>query len=136
MTLQEKALNKLTRKQGKIVAWADHGRHIPLKCKIHPQFTFNTKNIDYIGARPVFGSGCDCSIGLLEPVVPDDLNSRQLFLDFATGWIQARKHRIEKETKLAKLGFTSGIRWIVDQRKKTGKSLDILKDEAYAMGIL
>ena len=136
MTLQEKALERLAREQGKIVAWAEYGRHIPLRCKIHSEFNFNTKNLDYIGARTIFGSGCSCSISLLEPEPPVDLDTRQLFKDYVNDWIQARKHQAEKDAKLAKLGVSSGLHWIADQRKKTGKNLATLKAEASAMGIL
>ena len=136
MTLQEKALERLAREQNKIVAWAEYGRHIQLKCKIHPEFRFNTKNLDCIGARTIFGFGCDCSISLLEPEVPDGLDTRDIFLSFALGWIQARKFRLEREAKLAKLGVSSAFEWIREQSKKTKKDLMTLKDEAHVMGIM
>jgi hypothetical protein len=136
MTLQEKALERLARNQDKIVPWAEYGRHIQLKCKLHPEFQFNTKNLDYIGARTIFGSGCDCSISLLEPEVPADLDPRKIFLTFATDWIQVRKSRLEREAKLEKLGVSSAFEWIREQNKKTKKDLMTLKDEAHAMGIM
>ena len=55
---------------GRIVDWADYGRHIPLKCKVCGK-KFHTKNIDYIGARTIFMTkDGDCPHGIkdLEPV--------------------------------------------------------------------
>jgi hypothetical protein len=41
------------------------GQHIKLTCKNHPDMTWHTKNISYIGARSIFytgewGTECDC----------------------------------------------------------------------------
>lgn len=69
------------RNDDKIVAWADYGQHIPLRCKVHPNMRWSTKNIGGIGARSIFYSGeivngqldssvpeCNCSSLELEPV--------------------------------------------------------------------
>jgi hypothetical protein len=43
----------------------EYGVHILVQCKNHPEHTYSTKNIDYIGARSIFpqfdGPDCDCS---------------------------------------------------------------------------
>ena len=61
----------------RITKLADRGRHIPLRCKNHPEKRWSTKNIDFIGARSIFynlnhdpgmGPECPCSAGLLEVV--------------------------------------------------------------------
>ncbi len=50
---------------------SDYGKHIVLRCKNHPEKTWSTKNIAYIGCRSLFynlyndpkqGQECDCSI--------------------------------------------------------------------------
>jgi len=65
----------------RIVPWASYGEHIDLMCSKHPDKRWSTKNILYIGARNIFynlmhtqgmGTECTCSIGELEPVVPED----------------------------------------------------------------
>lgn len=39
---------------GRIVDTADYGRHIPLRCKNHPDLRWSTKNIAPIGIRSIF----------------------------------------------------------------------------------
>lgn len=46
---------------------SEWGQHIPLKCRNHPEFSWHTKNIDFIGARSIFFNQwpqpeCSCSI--------------------------------------------------------------------------
>lgn len=57
-----------------------YGAHIDLTCRLHPHLTWNTKNIDYIGARTIFFRGwdkglteCQCSLRHLIPVANLDL---------------------------------------------------------------
>lgn len=70
---------------GRIVDFAEYGRHIALRCKNHPHMRWSTKNICCIGARSIFYCGafvggefkphepeCTCSGELLEPC-PEEL---------------------------------------------------------------
>jgi hypothetical protein len=66
-------------KNCRIVPWAPYGQHIQLRCKNHPQLSWSTKNIRFIGARSVFfglngikEAECSCSINRLEPVIPEN----------------------------------------------------------------
>lgn len=46
----------------------EYGAHIALTCRNHPELSWHTKNIDYIGARSIFFSDwgkateCDCPV--------------------------------------------------------------------------
>lgn len=64
----------------RIVPWAPYGQHIGLTCKNHPELSWSTKNISYIGARSIFydykGHGeCGCSGHDLEVKVPQNWQS-------------------------------------------------------------
>ncbi len=56
----------------KIVEFAEYGEHIALKCRLHPQLKWSTKNIGYIGARSIFYCTkteieCNCPVENLVP---------------------------------------------------------------------
>ena len=60
----------------RIVPWAPYGQHIGLTCKNHPELSWSTKNISYIGARSIFydyrgQSECGCSGHVLIVKVPE-----------------------------------------------------------------
>jgi hypothetical protein len=80
----------------RIVPWAAYGQHVELRCSVHTDKRWTTKNIDSIYARSIFhvcktGDHCgvggmtclhhhndgdvDCS-GELEPVIPEDWMQR------------------------------------------------------------
>ena len=70
----------------RIVNYADYGRHIPLRCKNHPDKKWSTKNILYIGARTIFynlhrdeemGAECACSINDLIPFTIEEAKKEE-----------------------------------------------------------
>ena len=56
----------------------DHGAHIPLRCKNHPDLRWSTKNLAPIGARSIFyssyskGEECTCQLRDLEHVCEEE----------------------------------------------------------------
>jgi len=65
----------------KIVNYAGYGRHIPLKCKNHPNKRWSTKNLLHIGARTIFynlhsvegmGPECMCLARDLVPLTEEE----------------------------------------------------------------
>jgi len=145
MTLQQKAINKLARIEHKIVLWTEYGRHIPLTCKNHPEKTWSTKNIDYIGARTLFynlhnevgqGQECECSLEDLKPIQPLWVDIGGLFLAWSTARMNRIRRNRQKREKLAQLGYTSGLYWVKDYREETGCSLREAADKAHELGLL
>ncbi len=66
----------------RIVDFEPYGRHIQLKCKVHTNKRWSTKNIQYIGARTIYynlqgiegmGPECSCSINELVPLTEDEV---------------------------------------------------------------
>jgi hypothetical protein len=49
---------------GRLTPKAPYGRHIGLRCKVHPDCTYHTKNIAPIGARSIFADNRDCPCGI------------------------------------------------------------------------
>lgn len=72
--------------EDRIVDYVEHGQHISLKCKNHPNKRWSTKNILYIGARTVFynltmvsgmGPECDCPIDDLIPLTAKEAKKEE-----------------------------------------------------------
>lgn len=58
---------------GRLTKKAVYGQHIGLRCRVHPEATYSTKNIAPIGARSIFPTGkvdCDCQGPSTLEVIP------------------------------------------------------------------
>jgi len=139
MNLEKRALDRIL--EGRIVPWADYGEHIALTCKDHPEARFDTKNIEFIGARAIFGYNRDCEYydcptKNLVPLPPKDPNwKKKAYMNFWLLKTSQIKNKKAINRRKAELGIESTLKWIMAQRKLTGKSLGELADEARSLGI-